>query len=95
MRNLGRPSRSDFVQLKKSKRLDFLRHTFAVHALEGMAAQGIDMYVSIPYLEEYMGHRNINCTEKYLRLTADSYDRIIDALTPLYNDMIKGGDADE
>ena len=73
----------------------YLRHTFAVHALEGMAAQGIDMYVSIPYLEEYMGHRNINCTEKYLRLTADSYDRIIDALTPLYNDMIKGGDADE
>lgn len=75
--------------------MDFWRHTFAVHALEGMAAQGIDMYVSIPYLEEYMGHRNINCTEKYLRLTADSYDRIIDALTPLYNDMIKGGDADE
>ena len=60
-----------------------------------MAAQGIDTYVSIPYLEEYMGHRNINCTEKYLRLTADSYDRIIDALTPLYNDMIRGGDADE
>lgn len=79
----------------KLPRLHDLRHTFAVHALEGMAAQGIDMYVSIPYLEEYMGHRNINCTEKYLLLTADSYDRIIDALTPLYNDMIKGGDADE
>lgn len=75
-------------------RLHDLRHTFAVHALEGMAAQGIDTYVSIPYLEEYMGHRNISCTEKYLRLTADAYDRIIDALTPLYNDMNKGGDAD-
>lgn len=76
-------------------RLHDLRHTFAVHALEGMVAQGIDTYVSIPYLEEYMGHRNINCTEKYLRLTADSHDRIIDALTPLYNDMINGGEADE
>lgn len=76
-------------------RLHDLRHTFAVHALEGMVTQGIDTYVSIPYLKEYMGHRNINCTEKYLRLTADSYGRIIDALTPLYNDMIKRGDADE
>ena len=34
-------------------------------------------------------------TEKYLRLTAESYDRIIDALAPLYNDMFKGGDEDE
>ena len=42
-----------------------------------------------------MGHRNIKCTEKYLRLTAESYDRIIDALVPLYNDMFKGGDEDE
>ena len=84
-----------FGYLKKSKRLDFIRHTFAVHALESMVDKGIDTYVSIPYLEEYMGHRNIKCTEKYLRLTAESYDRIIDALAPLYNDMFKGGDADE
>ncbi len=76
-------------------RLHDLRHTFAVHALESMAGNGIDMYVSIPYLEEYMGHRNIKCTEKYLRLTTESYDRIIDALLPLYNDMLKGGDGDE
>lgn len=76
-------------------RLHDLRHTFAVHSLEGMIDQGMDTYVSIPYLEEYMGHRNINCTEKYLRLTAESYDRIIDALTPLYDDMIRGGNEDE
>lgn len=76
-------------------RLHDLRHTFAVHALESMVDKGIDTYVSIPYLEEYMGHRNIKCTEKYLRLTAESYDRIIDALVPLYNDMFKGGDEDE
>lgn len=76
-------------------RLHDLRHTFAVHSLEGMIDQGMDTYVSIPYLEEYMGHRNINCTEKYLRLTAESYYRIIDALAPLYDDMIRGGDADE
>lgn len=76
-------------------RLHDLRHTFAVHSLEYMADQGIDTYVSIPYLEEYMGHRNIKCTEQYLRLTADSYGRIIDALSPLYNDLFRGGDADE
>lgn len=76
-------------------RLHDLRHTFAVHALESMADKGIDMYVSIPYLEEYMGHRNIKCTEKYLRLTTESYGRIIDALLPLYNDMLKGGDDNE
>lgn len=74
----------------KLPRLHDLRHTFAVHSLEGMIDQGMDSYVSMPYLEEYMGHRNIKCTEKYLRLTAESYDRIIDALTPLYDGMITG-----
>ena len=49
----------------KLPRLHDLRHTFAVHALEGMAAQGIDMYVSIPYLEEYMGHLKRNRTWRW------------------------------
>lgn len=76
-------------------RLHDLRHTFAVHSLEAMVDHGMDTYVSIPYLEEYMGHRSINCTEKYLRLTAESYNRIIDSLTPLCDGMIRGGDEDE
>lgn len=76
-------------------RLHDLRHTFAVHSLEYMADLGVDTYVSIPYLEEFMGHRNIKCTEKYLRLTSDSYERIIDALSPIYNDLFRRSDVNE
>lgn len=75
-----------------SPRLHDLRHTFAVHALEHMALQGLDTYCSIPYLATYMGHRKIACTEQYLRLTSESYENIISALTPMYKNLFPGGD---
>lgn len=68
-------------------RLHDARHTFAVHALDHMAAQGMDTYCAIPYLAAYMGHRKIRCTEQYLRLTAQSYGGIVEALTPLYENL--------
>lgn len=71
----------------RTPRLYDLRHTFAVHALEHMALQGMDTYCSIPYLAAYMGHRKIKCTEQYLRLTAESYGGIIEALSPLYKNL--------
>lgn len=68
-------------------RLHDVRHTFAVHALDRMAAQGMDTYCAIPYLAAYMGHRKIWCTEQYLRLTPAAYGGIVDALSPLYENL--------
>ena len=70
-------------------RLHDLRHTFAVHSLDSMVAQGVDAYYVLPYLSVFMGHRSIAETEKYLRLTPTSFGDIIAALTPLYGDLFR------
>lgn len=50
-------------------RIHDLRHTFSVHALEQMIHRGMDPYTSLPILSTYLGHKGIESTEKYLRLT--------------------------
>ena len=51
---MGKPSRSDFVQRAKSKRLDFLRHTGCTR----MAESGMD----IKTLQYIMGHATLSIT---------------------------------
>ena len=50
-------------------RIHDLRHTYAVHALEFSISKGMDPYCSLPALSTYMGHKGIESTEYYLRLT--------------------------
>jgi integrase len=71
----------------KGPRLHDLRHTFAVHALEQMVAQGLDIYCALPILSTYLGHRTIESTEKYVRLTSAAHEGIIHALEPLYKNL--------
>lgn len=66
-------------------RVHDFRHTFAVHSLEKMVKDGQDIYCALPILCAYLGHRDIESTEKYLRLTEESYGQIIDSIAPLYN----------
>jgi integrase len=73
-------------------RLHDFRHTFAVHALEKMVAENNDIYTALPILSVYLGHRDIESTEKYLRLTKESYQAIIDRVTPSYNKIFPEGD---
>ena len=68
-------------------RVHDIRHTYAVHALEKMIDEGQDVYCTLPILSAYMGHRGIESTEKYLRLTEESYNRIIDSTAPFYADV--------
>jgi integrase/recombinase XerD len=63
------------------------RHTYAVHALEKMVNEGQDIYCTLPILSTYLGHLGIESTEKYLRLTEEAYGSIIDAVTPLYENV--------
>jgi len=68
-------------------RVHDIRHSYAVHALEKMINDGQDVYCTLPILSTYLGHRGIESTEKYLRLTKEAYGSIIDSIAPLYTDV--------
>ena len=74
-------------------RIHDLRHTFACHALDKMVRDGKDPYCALPYLSAYLGHKGIESTEKYLRLTADHFSGIIDAGHYIYEEGV--GDYDD
>lgn len=67
-----------------------LRHSYAVHALEKMVDDGMDVYVALPLLAAYMGHADIISTEYYLRFTQDTLLRIIDAQEPVSQRVFGG-----
>jgi integrase len=60
----------------KGPRLHDLRHTFAVHALRKLVSEGQDLYVTLPILSNYLGHKSLVSTECYLRLTAEVYPEL-------------------
>lgn len=59
-------------------RVHDLRHTFAVHCMRKFENDGKDIVLSLPYLSLYMGHCNMNQTQKYLRLVADCYPEVLE-----------------
>ncbi len=61
----------------QSPRIHDLRHTFAVTSLATMAESGIDLYVSLPILSNYLGHQSLGATNQYVRLTASMYPGLI------------------
>lgn len=61
----------------KYPRIHDLRHTYAVHALEQSISKGMDPYCSLPALSTYMGHKGIESTEYYLRLTKEYFINIL------------------
>ena len=61
----------------KSKRLDFLRHSYCVYCLKKWVLSGEELTNLMPYLATYMGHTDFRGTQYYLRLTADLYPDII------------------
>lgn len=58
-------------------RLHDLRHTFACHSLAQMIETGIDLYQAMPLLSTYLGHRTVESTEKYVRLTAEMHPGLL------------------
>lgn len=89
--------RHQFIKLEKQTgipklpngtypRVHDLRHTFSVHSLEQMIKNGMDPYCSLPALSTYLGHKGIESTEIYLRLTKQYF---IDILKYSKNDAEK------
>lgn len=70
-------------------RIHDLRHTFACHSLDKMIKEGRDPYCALPYLSTYLGHKGIESTEKYLRLTEEHFNEITLATHEVYS-SVKG-----
>lgn len=65
---------------RRGPRLHDFRHTFAVHSLNQMVRQGMDLYYALPLLSTYLGHASVRATEGYVRLTEEAYPGILDAV---------------
>lgn len=60
----------------KGPRIHDWRHSFAINSFKQMVDKGMDMYVALPILSTYLGHKTIMATERYLRLTVSMYPYI-------------------
>jgi integrase/recombinase XerD len=58
-------------------RVHDLRHTYSVHALAKMTQDGLDLYYALPVLSACLGHRSLDATEQYVRLTSEMHPGLI------------------
>jgi len=72
------------------------RHTMAVKSFKQMIDSGLDMYVALPILSAYLGHKDIYSTERYVRLTMSIYPHIEERFASKIEEVFgRGGDQDE
>jgi len=64
-------------------RVHDFRHSFSVHSLANMADQGLDLYYCLPLLSKYLGHKSLAATDGYVRLTAEMYPKLINAMNQI------------
>jgi integrase/recombinase XerD len=65
----------------KGPRLHDLRHVFCVHTLAKQVKDGVDLYVALPILSTYVGHKSVIATQRYVRLTAEAYPELIEKVS--------------
>jgi len=70
------------------------RHHMAVYSFKQMTDSGLDMYVALPILSTYLGHKTIFATEKYVRLTFQIFPYIEEKFH-FMADRVFGSIADE
>ena len=73
-------------------RVHDLRHTFAVHSLLLWTQRGVSMSTALPRLSEYLGHKNLQATERYLHLAMEAYPEINRRLSEYTGDIIPTGE---
>lgn len=75
------------------------RHHMAVYSFKQMTDSGLDMYVALPILSTYLGHKTIFATEKYVRLTLQLFpyieERFHSMVERIFGNVVKEGDFDE
>ncbi len=65
-----------YVGAGEGPRIHDWRHHMAVYSFKQMTDSGLDMYVALPILSAYLGHKTIFATEKYVRLTLQMFPYI-------------------
>lgn len=75
------------------------RHHMAVYSFKQLTDSGLDMYVALPILSTYLGHKTIFATEKYVRLTLQLFPYIEDKfrcmVDKVFGSAAKEGDTNE
>jgi integrase len=74
----------------KGPRIHDWRHLFAINSFKQMIDTGMDMYVALPILSTYLGHKTIMSTERYLRLTVSMYPYIENKFSKTLNNIFGG-----
>lgn len=74
----------------KGPRVHDWRHSFSINAFKQMIDNGMDMYVALPILSTYLGHKTIMATERYLRLTVSMYPYIEKKFSKTLNSIFGG-----
>lgn len=69
-------SRIPFRGNGEGPRIHDWRHRFSIYSFKQMIDSGIDMYVALPVLSTYLGHKTIFATERYVRLTTNLFPYI-------------------
>jgi hypothetical protein len=64
----------------------------AVNSFKQMIDSGLDMYVALPILSTYLGHKGIYSTERYVRLAMGLYPYIEDRFRSKIEEIFGGGD---
>lgn len=71
------------------------RHHMAVYSFKQMTDSGMDMYVALPILSAYLGHKTIFATEKYVRLTLQLFPYIEEKFRGMAERIFGGGVSNE
>jgi len=69
-------------------RIHDFRWTFACHTLQEASKRKVDLYAALPILSTYMGHESMQATSQYLRMTAEVYPDITDAVNAVCSYVI-------
>ena len=73
-----------------TKGLHILRHTFAVKSLRKMVYNQEDIMAVVPLLSQYLGHKNIYATQRYLQFTADMFPYVTETVENALGGVIPG-----
>lgn len=88
-----------YIGDREGPRIHDWRHTMAVYSFKKLADSGLDMYVALPILSAYLGHKTICATERYVRLTIQLFpyieEKFLPTLEKVFDDISKEGDVNE
>lgn len=87
-------SKAEIPRTRSGPRIHDFRHTFSVNCLKRWVREGKDLTTALPILSTYLGHKSLDGTQDYLRLTADMFPDISSAVETRFGSVIPMGGVD-